>query len=188
MTKERPDDGELIARAERGEKEAFDLLVERWFSTVVSVVYGLTGEVESAREIAQETFLDAVGRLSDLRVPGKFGPWLCGIAKHKAASVLRRRRIERTALKVRRDTAFPDPPETPPQAALRRERGADVRRAVAALPPHYREVIVLRFVDGRSYEEIAALLGLSPAAVDKRLTRAKELLRGTMRRELASED
>jgi RNA polymerase sigma-70 factor (ECF subfamily) len=182
-----PSDAELLRRAEKGEKDAMDLIVDRWFSTVLAVVYGILADVEVSREVAQETFLDAMGRLGELREINKFGPWLCSIARHKATYALRRRILERAVLRVRRELDAATVPETPPQAAVRNERIADVRRAVGDLPTHYREVVVLRYLDGRSHEEIAKLLGISPAAVDKRLQRAKELLRGTLRRDTISE-
>jgi RNA polymerase sigma-70 factor (ECF subfamily) len=161
---------------------AFDLLVERYFNLTAAAAYALLADAEDARDVAQDAFLEAARTLPLLREPAKFANWVYGIARRKAIYVLRRRKLHHQALEYKQDEERALPPAEEAGAPLaRQERAGEIRRALDQLPEIYREVLVLKYMDGRSYEEIATLLGLSQAAVAKRLTRAKGMLRESLR-------
>lgn len=176
-------DARLVQEAIAQVPGAFDVLVQRYIGLVTAAAYAVIADAEAARDVAQEAFLQAASTLTALRNRAKFGPWVYGIARRKAIYALRRRKLHHTAIlhKQERDLAraAPDEPGAP---IARRERLQEIRRALAQLPEIYREVLVLRYMDGRSYAEIGEILGLSEAAVDKRLTRAKDLLRVPLQR------
>lgn len=180
---DRVDDAELVARAERGEKEAFEQLVERHLDVVTTAAYSILGNVEAAKDCAQEAFLEATATLSKLRDKTKFGSWIYGISRRKAIYVLRRKKTDDEAMKVKQDESKSAiPAYSPSEQASHNERIESIRRAVNELPEIYREVLILKYIDNRSHEEIAQLLDITLAAVDKRLMRGKDMLREAMRR------
>ena len=180
---ERASDAELVARAESGERAAFDQLVERHYDVVVTAAYKVLMDVEAARDCAQEAFLEAAGNLADLREKSKFASWIYGISYRKAIGVLRRHKLHVVAMEHKKDESRAlIPLGSPSDQAEKVEKLASIRKALNEIPEIYREVIVLKYIDGRSHATIAQLLDLSHAAVDKRLTRGKDLLRESLRR------
>ena len=171
-------DAELVKQSGDGVPGAFDVLVERYFNMVAAAAYVLLSDAEAARDVAQEAFLEAARGLSSLREPDKFANWVYGIARRKAIYILRRRKLHQSAMKIKQEQARAEPDKSDPRLPIvSNERQDVVRRALTRLPEIYREVLVLRYMDGRSSDEITRILGLSSAAVEKRLARAKSLLR-----------
>lgn len=176
-------DAELVERAEKGERAAFDELVDRHYSVVVTAAYKVLMDVEAARDCAQDAFLEAAGNLPDLREKSKFANWIYGISYRKAICVLRRNKLHVVAMEHKKDESRSIIRlGSPSEQAETTEKHASIRKALNEIPEIYREVIVLKYIDGRSHEEIARILDLSHAAVDKRLTRGKDLLRESLRR------
>lgn len=175
-------DKELVQRARAGDVEAFHILVEKYLSAVVSVAYYYLGEVNAAQDVAQEAFLEAHRGLAGLRDPAKFGRFVYGIGRLRAIYQLKRRKRGQAALQTRAEEERRRVVDTPLETALRRERCDGIRKALSEIPERYSEVLVLKYVDNRSYEEIGQILGLSLAAVDKRLLRGKEMLRESLSR------
>jgi RNA polymerase sigma-70 factor (ECF subfamily) len=170
-------DATLVRAAIRGDEEAFRSLVERHAAMATAISYAVTGDTEAARDMAQDAFCDAYRSLRRLRLARKFAGWLAGIARRKSISWVRARARSRVEFAGGREelsaAAGPGPGEDAERAESRRR----VRLAIRGLPPGYREAIVLRCLEDRSHAEICALLGISQAALDKRLTRAKAMLR-----------
>jgi len=176
-------DADLVKQSEKGVPGAFDVLVERYFNMVTAAAYALLSDAEAARDVAQESFLEAARGLPLLREREKFANWVYGIARRKAIYTLRRRKLHQSAIKIKQEQARAEPDKSDPRLPIvSTERRDVVRRALARLPEIYREVLVLRYMDGRSAEEITSILGLSTAAVEKRLARAKGLLREHLRK------
>lgn len=173
-------DRELVLRAKGGDAEAFKALVEKYLTAVVGAAYAYLGEVGAARDVAQEAFLEAHRSIRKLRDPAKFGQWVYGIARLRAIYLLRRRKRGLAALQARGDIERAREVETPLEDMLRRERCEGIRKALFQIKAEYREVLMLKYVDGKSYEDIAKMLNISVAAVDKRLLRGKEMLRETL--------
>jgi len=170
-------DKDLVLRARKGDAEAFRALVEKYLTAVVGVAYSYLGEVSAARDVAQEAFLEAHRGLKNLRDASKFGQWVYGIARLRAIYILRRRKRGQAALQVKAEAERARQVETPLEGLLRSELRDGVRKALMEIGEGYREVLILKYVDGRSYEEISKILNISVAAVDKRLLRGKEMLR-----------
>ena len=171
-------DSECVAAALRGDEDAFRELMERYLWSIVSCAYSICHERERARDIAQESFIEAAGALNELREPAKFGAWVYGIAKKKALALTRKESRRSRSLTNNADfLASRFRQSRPDDAATDDERRRLVRGALFDLPETYREVLLLKYVEERSYEEIAHILEITPTAIDKRLTRAKALLR-----------
>ncbi|HLX64308.1 MAG TPA: RNA polymerase sigma factor [Planctomycetota bacterium] len=180
---ERISDAELVERARRGEKAAFDELLDRHYNVVSAAAYKVLLDVEAAKDCAQDAFLEAISNLDDLRDASKFAHWIYGIAYRKAIYVLRRQKLHSTAMVHKSDESKAVIRlGSPSEQAEKGEKLASIRKALGDIPEIYREVIVLKIVDGRSHAEIAQILDLSHAAVDKRLTRGKDLLRESLKR------
>jgi RNA polymerase sigma-70 factor (ECF subfamily) len=180
---ERVSDADLVERAENGERAAFDELVERHYAVVVTAAYKVLVDVDAANDCAQEAFLEAAGNLGTLREKAKFVRWIYGISHRKAIYVLRRQKLHTAALEIKKDESRAlIPLGSPSDQAEKAEKLASIRKSLTDIPEIYREVIVLKYVDGRSHDEIAQILDLSHAAVDKRLTRGKDLLRESLKR------
>lgn len=178
-----PDDA-LMARAAAGEERAFRELVERWERPVFGFLYRMTGSVEEALDLRQETFLRVHLQAGRYRGAGLFRSWLFRIAGNLARSALRRRKVLSW---IRFDPARHDRAaggESVQETLERGERSRAVRAALARLPERQRAAVVLRQDEGLSYREIAAVLETTESAVESLLTRAIAALR----RELAREE
>lgn len=176
MSPRNPSDAELARKALAGDRAAFGELVERHARRVVTLAYAMVRDREKARDLAQEAFLEAFQALSSLREPGRFGAWLAGIARRRCIYAIRRERRAARALAVRASEPRVEPPG-PEGAASRSDEEARLLEALGRLSRRYREVLVLRHFEGKSYAEIAEMLDLTVATVEKRLTRARNKLR-----------
>ena len=177
---------EVVRRAQGRDASAFARLIDRHERAALSVAYGVLGDASAAGDAVQEGFVKAWERLADLKEPGRFGPWLCGIVRNLAIDQLRRSRNEPRpgfgggdGKDVRHDARHPGQGYCPdPSEELsRRERHDAVAAALQSLDEVSRSAVVLRYYDGLSSRQIGQLLDLAPAAVDMRLTRARRLLR-----------
>ena len=168
-------DGELVRRAAEGSGEAFDSLVLRYQDRVYGLALRLTRRPEEAEDVAQEAFLKAYRALPSFRGRSAFYTWLFRITFNAAHSRLRSLGRLRA-----RETASPTEPD--PASSVETSDSAErVRRAVDALDEANRAVVVLREIEGLSYEEIAEVTGASRAAVKSRLHRARTELAGTLK-------
>ena len=171
------DDATLVRAAVRGSETAFRTLVERYARMAAAVAYAVTGDVEASRDVVQEAFSDSYRSLRRLRSAAKFAGWLAAIVRRKAVSWVRGRARSRIQSAGGHEELAVAAGCAPPEDARKAEVRDRVLAAVRGLPPGYREVVVLRCLEDRTHKEICGILGLSAAAVDKRLTRAKSMLR-----------
>jgi len=176
-------DLELVRRAQRGERGAFDLLVLRYQHKVIKLVARLLRDPAEAEDVAQEAFVKAYRALASFRGDSAFYTWLYRIAVNTARNAMasRQRRPldyeaeltegEQTTVEARmRHT------DTPEATVLSEEIRETVNRAVAALPEDLRTAIILREVEGLSYEEIAAAMDCPVGTVRSRIFRAREAI------------
>ena len=178
----KPDDDErqLIKRAAAGEREAFGTLVERYQRRVVSVARALVHNPDDAVELGQETFIRAFQSLPRFEARSSFATWLYRIAANLAIDWRRR---EGRHLVMHGDEAQAELERVPaPQAdafttTARGELGAKLNQALDELTPDHRAVILLREVDGLSYDEISDILGCPKGTVMSRLHYARNRLR-----------
>lgn len=163
----------LIARSRGGDPRAFDLLVERYQDRVYDLAYRITGHHADAQDAAQEAFVKAYRALRTFRGAASFSTWLHRIAVNAALDAVRRRPPTRSA-SAETARASIDPLGDRAERAEVRER---IHGAIAALPLDHRAVVVLRDVQGWSYEEIALIVGIPVGTVRSRLARGREALR-----------
>ncbi|HOG47771.1 MAG TPA: sigma-70 family RNA polymerase sigma factor [Anaerolineae bacterium] len=162
----------LVARARRGDKDAFGALVVRHHRAVAAIAYHMTGDAATADDVAQAAFLRAWEQLATLRDDAAFKSWLCRLAVRASIDCLRRAPREQPL-----PDGVVDPAGSPEGAALAHERARAVRRAVLGLPEQCRAALILREFEGLSYKEIAQVLGIPMGTVMSRLSYARGLLR-----------
>lgn len=170
------DEDKIVQRARRGDAAAFEALVTAYRDRVYRLALRLCGNEADADEAAQEAFLAAWRGLPNFRGESRFSTWLYQLVNHATIDLLRREK-RRVITGDIDEVDTPDTAPSPHQTAERNEQRQAVRRAVLALPPEQRQVVVLRFMEELSYEEIGAALHLPTGTVKSRLNRAKAALR-----------
>jgi RNA polymerase sigma-70 factor (ECF subfamily) len=176
------DDRALVKAAQRGDHEAFSALVTRHQRYVYNLAYRLLQDAHEAQDLAQEAFFRAWKALETFRAESKFTTWLYRIVTnlcYNRLPGLRRQLVQEDAALLERIAA---PAEHTPRALVEAgERRARVQAAIEALPDKYRLIVTLYYLQGQSYQEIAAILGLPLGTVKTHLYRA----RGRLKRLLA---
>lgn len=175
-------DAILVTRCLAGDDSAFNMLVGRWSRYAGAVALGVTGDHHDAADVVQESFLKAYRKLEDLKDPSSFKSWLRHIVRSTALDRLRRNKT--TVALDAKETEGLEPMEDRPgprDMLQNAELRAAVRDRINALPPAMREVLTLKYLDDRSYEEIAELTGSSVSSVESRLHRARMKLRDAFR-------
>ena len=177
-----PDD-ELVAKAQKGYRKAFERLVERHQRMVLNAAYRILRNHEDAEDAAQESFIRTYTFLSTLREGTKFTSWLYQIVTNICLSKVKTSHAQQVFVDVDGEEAEAKHPElsdwtaNPEEIVAKEEFNGQVQEMVASLPPHYRAVITLYHLNDFSYEEIAKTLGLPVGTVKTHLYRAKEMLK-----------
>ena len=168
-------ESELIVLAQQGDQAAYGVLVRRHQDRIYRHLLNLTGSREEALELAQQAFIEAWQALPNWRPNAQFHTWVYRIASNAAIDVLRRRKVVRF---VPLDDDHDAPADQPgPEAQLQaRQSLRALDAALARLPPQQREIVLLREVEGLSYAELAATLGIDEGTVKSRLARARAAL------------
>jgi len=183
--READEDRELILRAQKGEHAAFRRLVERHQRRAFAIAMGLVHDENDAKELVQDAFLRVFRNLNSFQGGSSFFTWLYRIVTNLAIDLMRK--------PGRRDAELLDgqpPSEEPTEFPLisridgsdpidvmrRREIAVRIQAALEALPPYHRGVILMREVEGMSYEEMAATMGVSKGTIMSRLFHARQKL------------
>lgn len=164
-------DQAIVDRVLAGEHEAFGILFQRYSDSLYRHAVSMIGSQDDAADILQNSFIKAYHHLADVR--GRFDAWLFRIVANGCKDWLKN--IRRTHLSYEEDDQ-PSGYETPDEELDRGELRGNLDRALAALPASLREAFVMKHVEGRSYEDMAALLGTSVGALKMRVHRAREAL------------
>jgi len=174
---------ELIARARRGDHEAFRLIFDRYARPIISFVYDMVGRRELAEELTQETFVRAYRNIKGLRDETKLSTWLFGIAKNVARESLRSRVRDDRKVGIDDDRIMElaDAGVTPDDQLLNKELNGVIREALGALDEDKRLVFTLKIFQQRSYEEIAEITGSSIPKLKTDLHRARAEMRRRIR-------
>jgi RNA polymerase sigma factor (sigma-70 family) len=168
-------DAELVARSRQGDAAAYGELVRRHERAIVRHLFNLTGSREEARELAQEVFLKAWQALGESDAGDYVQAWLYRIASNLAFDLLRRRKVVRfEPMEEDYDAVSAD--EGPEKRLQAKQSVATLQAALDALPADLKEAILLREVEGLSYEEISEALNINEGTVKSRLARARAAL------------
>jgi len=170
-----PGDGEVVQRIRAGDAEAYRYLVERYRHRFGRYAVALVGDPDAAADAMQEAFIRAYDALATCRDPDRFGSWFFRILTNQCHTARGRRRRTSEA-----DLSGLPARERADAETERGELAAMLDAALARLTPEQREAFLLRHVDGRSYEEMADLVGAGVDALKMRVHRAKEALRDLM--------
>jgi RNA polymerase sigma-70 factor (ECF subfamily) len=176
-------DKELVKRVQKGDKGAFDLLVLKYEHKIVNLVMRYVRDQDIALDISQEAFIKAYRALPRFRGDSAFYTWLYRIAVNTAKNYLAAQR--RRPADIELDLQDPDQyglhaklkeTDTPEAVALSDELQEILERAIQALPEDLRTAIVLRELDGMSYEEIAQTMDCPVGTVRSRIFRARDAI------------
>ena len=182
---------QTLSRVAAGEVDAFASLVQTHEERLLRLCERLLGDLEEARDAAQEVFLKAYRKAGEVRPQGQVYTWLYRIAVNHCLNKLRRRKLVRFLRwedPGDRDVPAFDPPDGAPgpAAALEaRRRWRATRRAIEKLPENQRTVLVLVRFEGLSYKQTAEVLGITEGAVESRLVRAMRRLEAAQESEFS---
>jgi RNA polymerase sigma-70 factor, ECF subfamily len=176
---EEPDEA-VVQRVLAGRREEFEVLVRRHHRSLYNYIFRMVGSADLAADLTQEVFLKVYTALDRFDPAFRFTTWLYRIAFNRVIDHVRRRRAMLLPLESDGGDAPSPDGESPERRLLDRESAGEVARALADLPTEYRDLIVLRHFQHRSYDEIAALKGSPLGTVKNRLFRAREALRRSL--------
>ena len=171
----------LIRRAQAGDREAFRQLVQAYEQRATWAVYHMIGHMEEARDIVQEGFLRVWKAFDRFDADRNFYTWFYRILHNLAVDAMRRRKVRRAASLDDVGDLRGDAP-SPGHSMSQQETAAAVHAVLQTLPPAFREVMVLRELQGMSALEIARSQGANPSTVRWRLHRARHLFRESWER------
>jgi RNA polymerase sigma-70 factor (ECF subfamily) len=188
-------DAALLARAANGDARAFRELVERHQRRAYSVAYGLVRNAEDAREVVQEAFIRVFRHRAEFAGQASFSTWLYRIVVNLSIDLLRKRSPgkgiefdENVDTEGAPDEFIPRRDGTDPFATLDRKRLVEaMHKALEQLPPYHRAVILLRELEGLSYEEMATALEVSKGTIMSRLFHARRKMQRLLKEQLGDE-
>lgn len=181
-------DADVVVLAQRGREPAFRELIRRYERPVFSLIYRMVRDSAAAEDLSQDAFIKVLNHLDKYRPEFKFSSWLFKIANNVAIDHLRRRQLDTVSMDGSPHASsaseveasrfeLADQAESPLDELASRELGESIEAAIGSLRPEYRNCIMLRHVEGRSYEEIAATLDLPLGTVKTYIHRARHQLR-----------
>lgn len=182
------DDAELVSAFKGGDKSAFDKLILMHKDKVFNMCYRLLGNYEEANDSAQETFVKVYRSLKNFRLESAFSTWLYRIAVNTCKNKLVSSKYRHNKMMVRLDNPIETEEGThtieignnslsPANELERKEKGIRIQRAIDSLPEAQKTLVVLRDIEGLSYEEIAKITSYNLGTVKSKLARARQQLR-----------
>jgi len=181
-------DSELMVRLKGGDDLALNTLMDRWAPRVTSFLYKMTGQRDTAIDLAQETFIKLYGARKRYKPQGTFSTYLFTIAANLGRNHARWRSRHPTVSLDATDVdgvatmaEAVDPHHSPEEAAESSEKYRAAREALLALPHDLREAMALFVYEGMGYADIAALSGCTAKAVETRIYRARQILKEKLR-------
>ncbi len=168
----------LIGRFQQGDNYAFDLLVKRYKDPLINFIYRFLGSQTDAEDVLQETFLRLYKNKHYYKEIAKFSTWIYTIAGNLAKTELRKRR-RRTFFSINqfggedKDYEIPDDSNNPEQETNTQITDDIIQAAIERLSPKFKEVIILRDIQGFSYDEISEMIKVPLGTVKSRVNRAR---------------
>ncbi len=177
------EDYELIDRAIRGEQNAYDKLMKKYYNLVHNLIFRMIYNKEDVEDLAQEAFIKAFNSLDKFDRQFAFSTWLYKIASNNCIDYLRKKKLNTISIDKEIDSEdddlrfeIPDVEFKPDRSIIEEERKALLEEAIASLPVKYRTVILMRHRDEKEYEEISKELKLPLGTVKAHIFRGRELL------------
>jgi RNA polymerase sigma-70 factor, ECF subfamily len=182
------DDRDVVALACKGRETAFRELLSRYERPVFSLVVRMVRDATLAEDLAQEAFIKAFHALGSYDPRYKFSSWLFKIANNLTIDHLRKKQLDTVSIHgssspgrgdedSRPRITVPDGGETPEDYTVNRELGSQIECAIGQLRPEYRTAILLRHVEGRSYEEVAEIMEVPLGTVKTYIHRGRNELK-----------
>ncbi len=179
----REEDAALIKRALKGDQKAFKRLRMKYYDAVYNAIYRMIHDKEEVTDLAQEAFIKAFTSLASFNEEYAFSTWLFKIATNNSIDYIRRKKLQTFSIDKpieSKDSDYtfeiPDSTYEADSELIANQRKKLLDDAIASLPPRYRQVILLRHVEEKEYQEIAKLLKLPLGTVKAHIFRARELL------------
>jgi RNA polymerase sigma-70 factor (ECF subfamily) len=171
-------DEQLIARFQLGDVQAFDILVRRYKDQLLNFIYRFVGNRSDAEDIVQETFLRVYKNKHYYKEIAKFSTWVYTIAGNLAKTELRRRKRHKifsvsNFINEERDYDIPDKEHSPEKKVDSSIQETIIQKAIEKLPIKFKEVIILRDIQGFAYEEISQILNIPLGTVKSRVNRGR---------------
>jgi len=182
---------ELLERARNGDDKAFSLLIENYEKYVYNVILRIVEEKEEAKDIAQETFIKAYMNIKTFRKDSSFKTWIYRIAVNTAMDYLRRKVRSKIDLVTTHEDGLEVKNFQTPEEVIEQKLTIEmVRKEISKLPLDYKVALILKDIEGMSYEEISNILKINLGSVKSRIWRARNLLRERMKSllELSSQE
>lgn len=185
------EDLKSVLLCQKGETEAFGVLVERHQKEMLNIAFRMTGDYNEACDITQEAFVSAYKSIKTFKGEAKFSTWLYRIVVNYSKNRLK----QMSALNKREGLRIDDPEKKRQEASINqsfvnhdhpgtqiemREREYHVRQCITSLDDEYREVLVLRDIQGFSYDKIRDILKIPDGTVKSRLSRARNALKNCL--------
>ncbi len=187
------EDQETVSSCQEGNLHAFEEIVKKYQKKMLNISYRITGDYDDALEVVQDAFVSAYRNIDRFRGQSRFSTWLCAIVINQS-----RNRVRRIRMQSRRERLILDDPVensdgfkkyepasndlTALERLEKRERNQRIQECIDALGDEFRETLVLRDIQGFSYEEIGDMMKIAAGTVKSRLSRARETLRECLKR------
>lgn len=185
-------DHELVVAVAQGDETAFQEIVHRYRSQIINFIYRMLNDYERSVDLSQETFLRIYTSANRYQATYSFSTYIYRIASNLAISELRQRKRRRWISffspfrnqddDLEQEMEFPAEAPLPDEIMIDNERRKAVDSAIQSLPEKYRLTLVLRDVEGLSYEQIVEVTGLSEGTVKSRINRARNLLKDKLQK------
>lgn len=187
------DDLSYVTACQKGDTEAFSVLVGRHSKKMLNIAYRMLGDYDEACDVTQEAFLAAFRAIERFKAEAKFSTWLYRIVVNHTKNRLK----QRQSLSVREGVSLDDPAPRFTECAIcpagseggdparlleRRELEAQVQKCISALDGDYREVLVMRDIQGFAYDEIREILQIPDGTVKSRLSRARLAMKDCLKK------
>ncbi|HET9114105.1 MAG TPA: sigma-70 family RNA polymerase sigma factor [Burkholderiales bacterium] len=176
---DRLSDKEIISDCLKGNVQAYAELVQRHQRMVFNVLYRFLGNYEASQDISQETFITAYRKLDTFNGSSKFSTWLCQIALNKARDLLRGQGVESLCedLEDQLGMLAGSDSDTPHRRFEMTQENERIQHVLNQMPAHYREILLLKHLEGFSNEEIVDVLKITLENIKVRTFRAREMFK-----------
>lgn len=184
------DDFALIERTLKGESSAFDKLVLKYQERIFNIAYRMLGSYEEAKDATQDAFVNAFRSLADFRKESSFYTYLCQIAINVCRNRFKRLNKDSKLISIDDPLSgdegelkieIPDDTNSPRDALAKKDKEVMIQQAINSLDEEHREVVVMRDIEGASYEEIAGVLNINIGTIKSRLHRARHELKDKLK-------